>query len=74
MEATTFAGDAVIATFINKRFKSEVFVYNKCFTPPKRRHVVGFYSNGDQIVGAANMSARVGSVSDNHLGGWYTYR
>lgn len=22
----------------------------------------------------ANMSARVGSISDNHLGGWYTYR
>jgi len=22
----------------------------------------------------ANMSARVGSITDNHLGGWYSYR
>lgn len=29
---------------------------------------------GDHAVRVASLSARVGSISDNHLGGWYGYR
>lgn len=37
------------------------------------RHFHGLFRHGRRAVWA-NMSARVGSIGDNHLGGWYGYR
>jgi NAD(P)-dependent dehydrogenase (short-subunit alcohol dehydrogenase family) len=39
----------------------------------KRSHEPGS-SNSRPVAVIANLSARVGSISDNSLGGWYTYR
>jgi len=40
----------------------------------RRRRGKNDDSNGRPIAVVANLSARVGSVSDNGLGGWYSYR
>lgn len=37
------------------------------------KHVLGHLAKGEKAVFAA-LSARVGSTSDNHLGGWHAYR
>lgn len=37
------------------------------------KHFHPFFRHGERAV-FANMSARVGSIGDNHLGGWYGYR
>ena len=36
------------------------------------KHFLPFLSSQRAVI--ANLSARVGSISDNHLGGWYSYR
>ncbi|MBA1149043.1 SDR family NAD(P)-dependent oxidoreductase [Ectothiorhodospiraceae bacterium WFHF3C12] len=37
------------------------------------KHCLGLMRHGDTAV-LANVSARIGSIEDNGLGGWYTYR
>jgi len=37
------------------------------------KHWAGLLTHGERAV-FASLSARVGSISDNHLGGWYAYR
>lgn len=37
------------------------------------KHFLGLLQKSDQAV-VANLSARVGSITDNRLGGWYAYR
>jgi NAD(P)-dependent dehydrogenase (short-subunit alcohol dehydrogenase family) len=41
---------------------------------PRRRKVEGDDDHGRPTAVIANLSARVGSISDNGLGGWYSYR
>jgi len=37
------------------------------------KHFQGFFDRNDRVV-FASLSARVGSIGDNRLGGWYAYR
>jgi NAD(P)-dependent dehydrogenase (short-subunit alcohol dehydrogenase family) len=37
------------------------------------KHLSGRLRHGERAI-FASLSARVGSISDNHLGGWYSYR
>ncbi|CAI7913894.1 unnamed protein product, partial [Closterium sp. NIES-53] len=49
-------------------------------SPPPSQHmmpllVTGGHTNPNRPFSVvANMSSRTGSISDNHIGGWYSYR
>lgn len=49
------------------------FTVNTVIPALVAKHTVGHFSRGQRVVFAA-LSARVGSISDNRLGGWYAYR
>ena len=55
-----------------KKFK-EVFFVNTILPSIIAKHFIPKLSKNNQSI-LAFMSARVGSISDNKLGGWYAYR
>ena len=58
---------------MNSKSFGAVFAVN-CFGPAfVMKHFLPLLPRDDKTVFAA-ISARVGSISDNHLGGWYAYR
>src|SRR5690554_5842282 len=40
----------------------------------RRVQALSLWFRGPQLTRGAAISAKVGSISDNHLGGWYAYR
>ena len=49
------------------------FLVNACGPLLLAKHCQRLFRHGERAV-LANLSARVGSIEDNHLGGWYAYR
>ncbi len=52
---------------------AEVFALNTIGPALIAKHILPLMPRGDRFVFAA-LSARVGSISDNRLGGWHSYR
>lgn len=51
----------------------QVFAVNAFGPALVTKHLFPLLQHDERAV-VANLSARVGSIGDNHLGGWYTYR
>lgn len=66
-----------IEDFNSENFK-KIIEANTIITPLIAKHFLPLLENGAKQLGQpgilASLSARVGSISDNHLGGWYSYR
>lgn len=58
---------------LNARAMAEVFAVNTIGPALVAKHFVPLLAKGERSVFAA-LSARVGSIEDNRLGGWYAYR
>lgn len=58
---------------INKQDLLKYFEVNSIVTPLIAKHFKPYFSTNTQSV-LAVLSAKVGSIGDNHLGGWYGYR
>lgn len=51
----------------------KVFLVNTIYPIIIAKHFIGLFKKDNKNI-IAFLSARVGSISDNHLGGWYAYR
>ena len=58
---------------LNSEQMSEVFAVNAFGVALLAKHIIPCIPRTDRSI-FASISARVGSISDNYLGGWYSYR